>query len=131
MSQKFRLFGLGLCLMLVICSLPGFARAQEITPGQEQEFIDAKAALEAAQKANAEKYALDTLKRAQDSLGTADKARQAKDPVKFTRASQLARAYAELAQAFAELKSEEERLTVAREELQRVKAEIDRFKKSQ
>ena len=130
MTGKFRPFRFGLCVILVICCFPGFARAQEISPAQEQEFIDAKVAIEMAQNANAEKYALENLKQAQDLLGTADNARQVKDPVKFTQASRLARAYAELAQALAGLKSEEERLAAAREELQRTKAEIDRLKKS-
>jgi len=122
---------LGLWFILVISSFSGIARAEDITPAQEQEFIDAKAALEAAQKAAAEKYALDNLKQAQDLLGTADNARQFKDSVKFTQASRLARAYAELAKALAELKSDEERLAAAHEELQKAKAEIDRLKKSQ
>ncbi len=130
MTEKFRPFWFGLCVILVICSFSGFVRAQEISPAQEQEFIDAKVALEAAQKAKAEKYALENLKQAQGLLGTADKARKVKDSVKFTQASRLARAYAELAQALAELKSEEERLAAAREELRRTKAAIDRLKKS-
>lgn len=131
MTEKFRFFRFGLCVVLVICSFSGFARAQEISPAQEQEFIDAKAALEAAQKAQAEKYALENFKQAQGLLGTADKARQSKDPVKFAQASRLARAHAELAQALAELKSDEERLAGAREELQRTRVQIDRLKKSQ
>ena len=130
MTEKSRPFWFGLCVILVICSFSGFVRAQEISPAQEQEFTDAKAALEAAQKAKAEKYALENLKQAQGLLGTADRARKVKDSVKFTQASRLARAYAELAQALAELKSEEERLVAASEELQRTKAAIDRLKKS-
>ena len=130
MTEKFRPFWFGLCVLLVFCFFSGFARAQEISPAQEQEFIDAKAALEAAQKANAEKYALENLKQAQGLLGTADKARKVRDSVKFTQASRLSRVYAELAQALAELKSEEERLAAAREELQRTKAAIDQLKKS-
>ena len=130
MTEKFRPFWFGLCVILVICSLSVFVGAQEISPAQEQEFTDAKAALESAQKAQAEKYALENLKQAQGLLGTADKARKVKDSVQFTQASRLARAYAELAQALAELKSEEERLAAAREELKRTKVEIDRLKKS-
>lgn len=130
MTKKFRPFRFGLCVILVICSFSGFVGAQEISPAQEQEFIDARAALEAAQKARAEKYALENLKQAQGHLGTADNARRVKDSVKFTQASRLARAHAELAQAIAELKSEEERLAAAREELQGTKAAIDRLKKS-
>jgi len=130
LTKTFRPSWFGLCVLLVFCFLPGFAGAQEISPAQEQEFIDAKAALEAAQKAQAEKYALETLKQAQGLLVTADKARKAKDSVKFTQSSTLARGYAELAQTLAELKSGEERLAAAREELQRTKVEIDRLKKS-
>jgi hypothetical protein len=130
LTEKFRPFRFGLYVILVICSFSGFARAQEISPAQEQEFIDAKAALEAAQKAQAEKYALENLKQAQGLLGTADKARKVKDSGKFTQASRQARAYAELAQALAELKSEEERLAAAREELRGTKTAIDRLKKS-
>jgi hypothetical protein len=128
--EKFRPFWFGLCVILVICSSSGFVRAQDISPAQEQEFIDAKAALEAAQKAKAENYALENLKQAQVLLGAADKARKVKDSVKFTQASRLARVYAELAQALAELKSEEEKLASAREELQRTKGKIDQLKKS-
>jgi predicted KAP-like P-loop ATPase len=131
LTERFRPFRFGLCVVLVICSFSGFARAQEISPTQEQEFIDAQAAVEAAQKAQAEKYALENLKQAQDLLGTADKARKVQDSIKFTQSSSLARAYAELAQALAELKSVEERLAAAREELQKTRAEIDRLKKSQ
>ena len=130
MTEKFRPFWFGLCVILVICSFSGFVRAQEISPAQEQEFVDAKVALEAAQKAKAEKYALENLKQAQGLLGTADKARKVRDSVKFTQASRLSRVYAELAQALAELKSEEERLAASREELQRTKAAIDQLKKS-
>jgi len=131
LTEKFRPFWFGLCVILVICLFSGFAGAQEISPAQEQEFTDARAALEAAQKAKAEKYALENLKQAQGLLETADKARKVKDSVRFSQASRLARAYAELAQALAELKSEEERLAAAREELRGTKVAIDRLKKSQ
>ncbi len=107
------------------------ALAQGISPAQEQEFADAKAALAAAQKAQAEKLAPEPLKQAQDLLVTADNARQFKDAVKFTQASRLARAYAELSKAIAELKSEEEKLAKVQEDLQKAKAKIDRLKKAQ
>ena len=109
----------------------GIAGAESISPAQEQEFSDAKAAIGAAQSAQAEKYAPEPLKQAQDLLVTAENARSLKDPVKFTQASRLARAYAELARALAELKAEEERLAVTQEELQKARAEIDRLKKGQ
>ena len=53
--------------------------AQPISPAQEQEFTDAKAAVEAAQRAQAEKYAPEPLKQAQDLLVTAENARSFKD----------------------------------------------------
>ena len=63
MKKKFNLFGLTLCLLPVLGSYAEFVRAQEISPAQEQEFIDAKVALGAAQKAQAEKYAPEPLNR--------------------------------------------------------------------
>jgi len=110
--------------------LSPYALAQEITPGHEQEFTDARNAIDLAQKAKAEKYAPEPLKQAQDLLTAAGEARARKDAVKFSQASRLARAYAELAKATAELKSEEEKLAVAQEELQKVRADLERLKKS-
>ena len=107
------------------------AEAQEITPAMQQEFTDAKAAIEAAKKVQAEKYSPESLNKAQDLLITADNAKAFKDGVKFAQASRLARAYAELAKSIAELKSEEEKLAAAQEELKKAKNEIDRLKKVQ
>ena len=121
------LLGIGLLLL----SWGGVGMAQSISPAQEQEFADAKTALEAAQRAQADKFAPEPLKEAQDLLLTAENTRSFKDAVKFTQASRLARAYADLAKAIAELKSEEEKLAATQEELQKAKAEIDRLKKSQ
>ena len=120
-----------LAVGFLLLSWGGIAGAESISPAQEQEFSDAKAAIGAAQSAQAEKYAPEPLKQAQDLLVTAENARSLKDPVKFTQASRLARAYAELARALAELKAEEERLAVTQEELQKARAEIDRLKKGQ
>jgi len=117
--------------LLLIPSFPGSAGAQGITPAQEQEWTDAKVAIDAARKAQAEKYALETLKQAQDLFAAADQARQSKDGVKFTQASRLARAYAELARAMADVKSEEEKVAAIQEELEKTRAEVDRLKKSQ
>ena len=130
MTKKFNLW-LALCVLLGVGFFPEFARTQEISPAQEQEFIDAKAALGAAQKAQAEKYAPEPLKQAQDLLATVEKARSSKDAVKFAQASRLARAYAELAKAIAELRFQEEKYASTQEELQNAKKEIDRLKKSQ
>ena len=109
----------------------GTALAQSITPAQEQEFADAKTAIDAAQKAQAEKYAPESLKQAQDLLVTAANARSFKDAVKFAQTSRLARAYADLARATAELKAEEDKLAATQEELQKAKAEIEGLKKAQ
>jgi len=109
----------------------GAALGQSISPAQEQEFIDAKNAVDAAQKAQAEKFAPEFLKKGQDLLNTAENARSVKDAVKYAQSSRLARAYAELARATAELKTEEEKLAATQDELQKAKAEIERLKKAQ
>ena len=95
----------------------------------QQEFTDAKAAIEVAKKAQAEKYSPEPLNKAQDLLITADSAKAFKDGVKFAQASRLGRAYAELAKAMAELKAEEKKLAAAQEELQKARNEIERLKK--
>lgn len=118
-------FALGLTLVLIT-----YALAQEITPGHEQEFTDARNAIDLAQKAQAEKYAPEPFKQAQDLLATADEARSRKDALKFSQASRLARTYAELAKATAELKAEEDKLSSTQEELQKARAELERLKKS-
>jgi hypothetical protein len=117
--------------LLLIPSFSGSVSAQGMTLLREHEFADAKAAVEEARRAKADKYALETLKQAQDLLVTADRARSSKDGLKFTQASRLARAYAELAKTIAELKSEEEKLAATQEELEKARAEVDRLKKSQ
>jgi hypothetical protein len=118
-------------LAILLLASGGLALAQPISPAMEQEFIDARNAVDAAQKAQAGKYAPEPLKQAQDLLVTAENARSFKDSVKFAQASRLARAYAELARATAELKTEEEKLAATQEELQKARAEIDRLKKAQ
>ncbi len=106
------------------------ASAENITPAQEQEFTDAKVALEAARKVPADKFALSYIKQAEDFLKTADSARQMKDVVRFSQASRLARSHAELAQALAELNVEVEKLATTNNELQKARAEIESLKKS-
>jgi hypothetical protein len=129
--KNFISWGTACCTLLIIGSFPGSAGAQRISLAQEEEFADAKVAIEAAQKAKAGKYAPEEIKQAQDLLATAGKARSFQDSVKFTQASRLAHAYAELAKATAELKSEEEKLAASYEELQKAKEEVERLKKSQ
>jgi hypothetical protein len=129
--KRFILLMLVFDLLVLIPSFPGSAGAEGITPAQEQELTDAKVAIDAARKAQAEKYGRETLKQAQDLCATAENARQSEDAVKFTQASRLARAYAELARAMAEVKSEEEKLAATQEELEKARAEVNLLKKSQ
>jgi len=125
-------FSVLLSVLATFLPVPGgMALAQTITPAHEQEFTDAKNAIDAAQKAQAEKYASESLKQAQDLLVAAGNARSSKDAVKFTQTSRLARAYAELARATAELKTEEDKLAATQDELQKARAEIERLKKAQ
>jgi ubiquinone biosynthesis protein UbiJ len=126
---RFPVFLISLAILLLASGGP--ALAQPISPAMEQEFRDAKNAVDAAQKSQAEKYAPEPLKQAQDLLVTAENARSFKDSVKFTQTSRLARAYAELARAMAELKTEEEKLAATQDELQKARAELERLKKAQ
>ena len=119
-------FALGLISLFVVK-----VWAQEISPANEQDFIDAQNALESAQGAHADTYSQETFKKGQDLLALANEARTQKDAVKFSQASRLARAYAEMAKATAALKAEEEKLSLTQEELQKVRAEIDQLKKGQ
>jgi hypothetical protein len=126
---RFPVFVMSLAILLLASGGP--ALAQPISPAMEQEFLDAKNAVDAAQKSQAEKYAPEPLKQAQDLLVTAENARSFKDSVKFAQTSRLARAYAELARAMAELKTEEEKLAATQDELQKARAELERLKKAQ
>ena len=130
MIHKSLAFLRNLLIPALILTLWGGVLGQEIGPAKEQDFLDGKNAVEAAQKAQAEKYAPEPLKQAQDLLAAANEARSQKDPVKFSQASRLGRAYAELAKAAAELKAEEEKLALTQQELQKARADLDRLKKS-
>ncbi|MCE5264087.1 MAG: DUF4398 domain-containing protein [Deltaproteobacteria bacterium] len=99
-----------------------------ITPAQEQEFIDAKSALESARGANAEKYAASHMKQAEENLSKAIQSRQIPDSVEFSRGSLLARAYAELALALSELENNVEQLSATQEAIVKAKAEIEQMK---
>ena len=123
--------GLQIVFLLVFLSFPaGEAWAQSISPAQEEEFLDARRALEAAQKAGADKYASEPLEKARDLLVAAENALSFQDGVKFTQASRLARAHAELAKTIADLRMEERKLAAAQETLQRAREELARVKKS-
>ena len=118
-----------LFLLILVAAFSDVARAENITPSQEQEFIDARGALEAARKEEGGKFAPSYIKQAEDFLKTASSARSIPDATGFSRASRLARAYAELAKASAELNADVEMLATTQEALLKAKAEIDRLKK--
>ena len=124
MSAK-NFFHVLISLLLFGVVFPDTLRAQSISPAQEQEYVDAKGAMEAARKAQAEKFAPDPLKQSQDLLMTAENARQGRDMVKFSQASRLSRAYADLAKALAEFNNNTGQLATANEAIQKVKAEIE------
>jgi len=115
--------------MLIALSFAGEVQGQDLSPAQRQEFIDAKEALEAARRAQAEKYSADEMNKAVALLEQAERVRMAKDGVQFSQASRLARVHAELAQAMAELKQEGESLAATNDALGNIKAELERLKK--
>ncbi|MFH0803317.1 MAG: hypothetical protein V2A78_13160, partial [bacterium] len=115
--------------LLFVAAFTGVVWADAISPSQEQEFIDARGALEAAREADGGKFAPSYIKQAEDFLKTAGGARSIPDAEGFSRASRLARAYAELAKASAELNADVEILAATDEALLKAKAEIDRLKK--
>lgn len=112
----------------ILLTLAGPAWGQGPSPAQEQEFIDARAALQSARGAKAETLAAHPFQKATEFLGVAESSRSLKDATPFARASRLARAYAELAEAVAELKAEEAKLAATGDELRRVKAEFEGLK---
>lgn len=119
----------GAIVLTIAVTIPAVLRAADIiTPAQEQEFIDAKSALESARGANAEKYAASHMKQAEENLSRAIQSRQIPDSVEFSRASLLARAYAELALALSELESNVEQLSATQEAIVKAKAEIEQMK---
>ena len=122
------LLGATFSLLVFAAAFTGIVWAADISPAQEQEFTDAKGALEAARNVQAEKFAPSYIKQAEDFLQTANNARQIQDAAGFSRASLLARAYAELAEALAELETDIEKLSATQEELQKAKAEIEQLK---
>lgn len=129
-DKRFFLLRVSLLLLILVVAFSDIVYAENITPSQEQEFADAKGALEAALKVRAENFAPAYIKQAQDFLKSAISSRSIPDAVGFSRASRLARAYAELAKAAAELKADAEKLAATHEALLKAKAEIEVLKKS-
>lgn len=116
------------CGFFILLSLAGPTWGQGPSPAQEQEFIDARAAVQSARGAKAETLAAQHFQKATAFLGVAESSRSLKDATPFAHASRLARAYAELAEAVAELKAEEAKLATTGDELRRVKAEFEGLK---
>jgi hypothetical protein len=119
---------LGTMLLFFSATFAGLLWAEGISPAQEQEFADAKDALEAARNVQAEKLASVYMKQAEEFLQTAQKARQIPDSTGFSRASLLARAYAELAEALAKLEIDAQSMAATSDALQKAKAEIEQLK---
>ena len=130
LAKPFTLFRV-ICGILFIFSFVETVQGQGISPAHEQEFMDARVAMEAAQTAKADKYAPDKLKEATEFLRKAERARSAKDDVQFSQASNLSRVVAESAKAWTELKIEQEKLSATNVELQKIKADIQHLKEAQ
>ena len=122
------LLGVVFYLLVFSAIFTGALWADGISPAQEQEFADARAALESARNVQAEKFAPSYMKQAEEFLQTARNAKQIQDASGFSRASLLARAYAELAEAVAELETDVEKLAATQDALQNAKAEIGELK---
>lgn len=122
------LLGAMFYLLVFTATFTGVLWADGITPAQEQEFTDARGALDSARNVQAGKFAPSYMKQAEDFLQTAQKARQIPDSAGFSRASLLARAYAELAEALAKLDIEVANLAATHDTLQKAKAEIEQLK---
>jgi len=115
-------------LLVFAVTFTGVLWADGISPAQEQQFADARGALESARNVQAEKFAPSYMKQAEEFLQTAQNARQIPNAAEFSRASLLARAYAELAEALAGLETDIEKLAATNDALQKAKAEIEQLK---
>ena len=115
-------------LLVFAVTFTGVLWADGISPAQEQQFADARGALESARNVQAEKFAPSYIKQAEEFLQTAQNARQIPNAAEFSRASLLARAYAELAEALAGLETDIEKLAATNNALQKAKAEIEQLK---
>jgi hypothetical protein len=103
---------------LLFVAFTGIVWADTISPSQEQEYVDARGALDAARKAEGEKLSPSYIRQAEDFLKIAGGARSIPDAEGFSRASRLARANADTAI-----------LATTQEALLKAKAEIERLKK--
>lgn len=115
--------------LLFIVSFSGPVQSQTLNPVLEQQFLDAKTALLAAQSAQADRYAPDKLKEAAECMTRADHARETKDEIEFSQATRMARAFAELATVSSELEIKREKQAAVQIELQKIKAEIQGLEK--
>jgi cell division protein FtsB len=118
-----------LLMLLALSAYSGGGVAQAIDAALEQELTDAKVALDAALKAQAEALAPAQLQQSRDYLEAADQAREGSDPTRFSRVARMARAYADYAKAVAELGQEAQKLAATQEDLATAKAEIERLRR--
>ena len=129
MSSKLFTSGSIIVSLLFIVGFSGPVQSQTLNPVLEQQFLDAKTALLAAQSAQADKYAPDKLKEAAECMTRADQARPTKDEIEFSQATRMARAFAELATVSSELEIKREKQAAIQTELQKIKAEIQGLEK--
>jgi hypothetical protein len=129
MSSKFFISGSIIASLLFILSFSGPVQSETMNPVLEQQFLDARTAILAAQSAQADKYAPDKLKEARECMTRADRARLAKDETEFSQATRMARAFAELATVSSELEIKREKQAAVKMELQKIKAEIQGLEK--
>lgn len=116
-------------LLLVFAAMPAPAWAGPLDPALEQEFSDAKRALDAARKLSGDEAVAALSKQADEFLRTAEEARSGQAPVQFARSVRLARSYAEFAVASSELNAVTAQLATADDDLRKTKAEIERLTK--
>lgn len=129
-AKKFVLLGASICSLALVFAFSNVVRAASMAPAQEQEFSDAKAAIEDARSLPTEQLAPEFMQQAQELMKMAANARQAKDAVLFSRASRLARTYAELAKASAELQIDTGKLATSKESLDKIKSAIQLLKQA-
>lgn len=129
-AKKILLLGTFMCTLAIVFAFSNALWAASMAPAQEQEFSDAKAAIEDARSSQTEQLAPEFMQQAQALMKTAANARQSQDAVLFSRASRLARTYAELAKASAELQTDVGKLAAAKESLDKIKSAIGQLKQT-
>ena len=112
--------------LLVSC-----ASTPSIPPSVQQSLTDAKALLEQAKSAQAEKYAQDYVFEAEKSIKLAEEGIKKNDLKQTNYATDIAKAYAHLAKSEAELKRTREELASWKEKIVEVENRIIQLQKTQ